>query len=178
MTTSPQAPTPVESGTPGRSTPSHPWLVVTIREVVVKLTDKAFILSTALMVVLIVAGTGIAAFMAGRTTTFDLGAVDAESAAVAQAAEQTVASGDELQVTTFDSEDALRAAILDEDVDAGLVHDADGYTLIGGDEIDLALQRAVSSAVEDHVLSQNAEAAGTTLEALREGAQVTTTLIG
>lgn len=177
MTT--QAPVPVESDALGPSTPSHPWLVVTIREVVVKLTDKSFILSTALMVALIVAGTGISAFMAGRSTTFDLGTVDAETATVAQAAEQSVvADGDELQVTTFESEDALRAAVLDEDVDAGLVHGTEGYTLIGEDEIDPPLQRAVSSAVEDHVLSQNAEAAGTTLETLRDGATLTTTLIG
>src|SRR5690625_2721178 len=177
MTT--QAPAPVESDALGPSTPSHPWLVVTIREVVVKLTDKSFILSTALMVALIVAGTGLSAFLAGRSTTFDLGAVDAETAAVAQAAEQTVASGgDELQVTTFETEDDLRAAVLDEDVDAGLVHGTEGYTLVGGDEIDSALQRAVSAAVEEHVLSQNAEAAGTTLETLRDGATMTTTLIG
>jgi len=177
MTT--QAPTPVEPSAPGPRTPSHPWLVVTIREVVVKLTDKSFILSTALMVALIVAGTGLSAFLAGRSTTFDLGAVDAETAAVAQAAEQTVASGgDELQVTTFETEDDLRAAVLDEDVDAGLVHGTEGYTLVGGDEIDSALQRAVSAAVEEHVLSQNAEAAGTTLETLRDGATMTTTLIG
>src|SRR5699024_4894179 len=116
------------------TTPAHPWRVVTIREVVVKLTDKSFILSTALMVVLIVAGVGISAFMAGRSTTFDVATVDEETSAVAQAAEEQIsAGGDELQVTSYDSAEALRAAVLDGPADAGLLEGADGFTLIGDD---------------------------------------------
>lgn len=176
--------TPTQSddraGTPTRPrTPSHPWLVVTIREVVVKLTDKSFILSTALMVVLIVAGVGISGYMAARTTTFEVGTLDEATTSVAQGAQAEIAAGgDDLQVTGYDSEDALRAAVLDGEVSLGLLETSDGYTLIGDDVIDPMLERALSSAVEEHVLSQNADAAGTSLAELREGATVTTDLIG
>ena len=179
MSTTTQSSDRAQTAAAPARTPAHPWLVVAIREVVVKLTDRSFVLSTALMVVLIVAGVAFSAFLGGRSTTFDVGAVDTSTAAVAQGAQQQVAAGgDELQVSTFDSHEALQAAVLDEEVDAGLVQDQDGFTLIGDDEIDPTLQRAVSSAVEEHVLSQNAEAAGTTLAELRDGATVTTTLVG
>lgn len=178
MTTT-HAPAPPETEPRASTTPAHPWLVVTIREVVVKLTDRSFILSTVLTVLLIVAGTGISAFMAGRSTTFDIGTVDAEAAAIAQSAEHAVSGdGDDLQVTSFATEDALRAAVLDEKVDAGLLAGPDGYTLLGADQIDPTLERAVSSAVEQHVMGANAQAAGTTLAELRQGATVSTTLIG
>lgn len=178
MTTT-HAPAPPETEPRASTTPAHPWLVVTIREVVVKLTDRSFILSTVLTVLLIVAGTAISAFMAGRSTTFDIGTVDAEAAAIAQSAEHAVSGdGDDLQVTSFATEDALRAAVLDEKVDAGLLAGPDGYTLLGADQIDPTLQRAVSSAVEQQVMGANAQAAGTTLAELRQGATVSTTLIG
>ena len=160
-------------------TPAHPWLVVTIREVVVKLTDKSFILSTALMVVLIVASVGISAFMAGRTATFEVGTVDQATATVAEAAQEEITgAGDQLAVTGYESEDALRAAVLDGEADAGLIAVPEGYTLIGDDQIDPGLQQALTSAVEEHVLGENAEAAGTSLAELRQGATVTTALIG
>ena len=161
------------------NTPSHPWLVVTVREVVVKLTDKSFILSTALMVALIVAGVGISGYMAARTTTFEVGTLDEATTSLAQGAQAEIAAGgDDLQVTGYDSEDALRTAVLEGEASVGLVETPDGYTLIGEDEIDPMLERALSTAVEEHVLSQNAEAAGTSLAELREGATVTTDLIG
>lgn len=161
------------------NTPSHPWLVVTVREVVVKLTDKSFILSTALMVALIVAGVGISGYMAARTTTLEVGTLDEATTSLAQGAQAEVAAGgDDLQVTGYDSEDALRTAVLEGEASVGLVETPDGYTLIGEDEIDPMLERALSTAVEEHVLSQNAEAAGTSLAELRAGAAVTTELIG
>ncbi|WP_147917505.1 ABC transporter permease [Ruania zhangjianzhongii] len=175
-------PTPVDDRTGAQSvpsTPTHPWLVVTVREVVVKITDKSFVLSTALMVVLIVAGVGISAFMAARTTTFEVGTLDQATTSIASGAEEEIAGGgDDLQVTGYDSEDALRAAVLEGEVNVGLLASPDGYTLIGADEIDATLQRSLSTAVEEHVLSQNAEAAGTSLAELREGATVSTELLG
>lgn len=177
-----QTPTYAEEHTAVRSstsTPAHPWLVVTVREVVVKLTDKAFILSTTLMVVMIVAAVAVSGFMATRTTTFEVGTLDAATTSIAQSAEPEVAAaGDELQVTGYDSEDALRAAVLDGEVSVALVQTSGGYTLIGDDQIDSTLEGALSTAVEEQVLNQNAEAAGTSLDALRAGATVSTDLIG
>lgn len=177
-------PTPTTTGAPtsdapAPTTPAHPWLVVTIREVVVKLTDKAFILSTALMVVLISAAVAISGFMGARTTTFEVATLDEATTAVAQNAQEEIATGgDELQVSSYDSEDTLRAAVLDGDADAALVQSSNGYTLLGADSIDSGLERALNTAVEEHVLSENAEAAGTSLAELRDGAMVTTDLIG
>src|SRR5699024_6218648 len=87
-------------------------------------------------------------------------------------------AGDDLQVETFDSTEALRAAVLSEEVDAGLVRGDSGYTLLGKSGVDQQLQQALSSAVSDQVLAQNAADAGTTLEELRAGSTMTTTLLG
>ena len=116
------------------TTPSHPWLVVTVREVVVKLTDKSFILSTALMVALIVAGVGISGYMAARTTTFEVGTLDEATTTLAQGAQAEIAAaGDDLQVTGYDSEDALRTAVLEGEASVGLLETPDGFSLMGAD---------------------------------------------
>src|SRR5699024_8437051 len=146
--------------------------------VLVKLTDKTFVFSTAFMVVMLILGVGVSAFMAGRSTTYDVG-VTQDTADVVQAAQPQIAdAGDELQVQTFDTAQQLRTAVLAGDVDAGMVHGDSGFTLLGKSTVDQQLQRVLASTVSDHVVAQNAADAGTTLEDLRAGSTLTTTLLG
>ena len=169
---------PTAAPTTSLQPPERPWQIVTIREVLVKLTDKTFVFSTAFMVVMLILGVGVSAFMAGRSTTYDVG-VTQDTADVVQAAQPQIAdAGDELQVQTFDTAQELRSAVLAGDVDAGMVHGDSGYTLLGKSTVDQQLQRVLASTVSDHVVAQNAADAGTTLEDLRAGSTLTTTLLG
>src|SRR5699024_11262797 len=118
------------------------------------------------------------ACMAGLSTIYDV-VVSNDTAYVVQAAQPQIAdAGDELQVQTFDTAQQLRTAVLAGDVDAGMVHGDSGYTLLGKSTVDQQMQRVLASTVSDHVVAQNAADAGTTLEDLRAGSTLTTTLLG
>lgn len=170
-----QAPAPA---TAAGKPPERPWLVVTVREVLVKLTDKTFVISTAFMVVMMILGVGFSAFMAGRSTTYDVGTLDATAAVAQDAREAISAGGNELSIHQYGSREELRAGILQEDIDAGLLRDDHGYTLLGKSGVDRQLQQALQASVADHVMARNAAEAGTSLADLRAGSSLTTTLIG
>ncbi|WP_163544832.1 ABC transporter permease [Occultella kanbiaonis] len=175
---SPQAPTPSLDEQSPPSPVRNPWLIVTIREIMVKLADKSFVISTIVTLAMIAASVVIGAVVGNRTSDFTVGTSQAEAAVVAQAGTETITSaGDTLEVTEFDSEDALRTAVLEGDVDAGLLAGGDGWVLLGGSEVDSALSAALSDAVSQSVLAANAEAAGTTLGELMAGSEVTTELL-
>lgn len=175
MTTTQHSPTPAGSA---RRPPERPWMVVTMREVIVKLTDKTFVFSTAFMVVMMVLGVGFSALMSGRSTTYDVGALDGTAAMVRAAEPEIAEAGDELEVKEFSSEDTLRSALLDEEIDAGVVAGDDGYNLLAKSNVDDHLQQALSSAVSEDVLAENAADSGTSLAELRAGSTLTTSLIG
>ncbi|WP_154794055.1 ABC transporter permease [Occultella kanbiaonis] len=172
---SPQTPTPSLDGQSPPSPVRNPWLIVTIREIMVKLADKSFVISTIVTLAMIAASVVIGAVVGNRTSDFTVGTTQTDAAVVAQAGTEAITSaGDTLEVTEFDSEDALRAAVLEGDVDAGLLAGADGWVLLGGSEVDSALSTALTDAVSQSVLAANAEAAGTTLGELMAGSEVTT----
>ncbi|MFH5824158.1 hypothetical protein [Georgenia sp. AZ-5] len=155
----------------------NPWLVVSVREIMVKLTDKSFMLSTALTLVMILAGVGLSAYMGNRSTDHTVAVVGAEGTAVVAAAESVVEEGDDtLEATEFPNADAARDAVRAEEVDAALLPGDDGWTLVGLDEVSTTLSRALTDGVSAVVLERNA-AAGTTVAELTAGAEVTTEVI-
>ncbi|CAM3374125.1 ABC transporter permease [Occultella aeris] len=175
---SPQTPTPSLDEQSPPAPVRNPWLIVTIREIMVKLADKSFVISTIVTLAMIAASVVIGAVVGNRTSDYTVGTSQAEAAVVAQAGTESItSSGDTLEITQFDSEDALRTAVLEGDVDAGLVAGGDGWVLLGGSEVDSALSAALTDAVSQSVLAANAEAAGTTLGDLMAGSEVTTELL-
>src|SRR5699024_12495062 len=52
----------------GTGHPQRPWAIVTAREIVVKLTDRGFLVSTIAVSVLIIAAIAISGFVSARTS--------------------------------------------------------------------------------------------------------------
>ena len=174
---------PLQDGT---STPTDvpavksPWRVVTVREIMVKLSDRNFLLSTAFTLVIIAAGIALSAFFGSRTADYTVVVASDEARAVAASASETIAaddSGDTVTITEVADEQAARQQVLDEDADVALVRTEQGWTLVGRDSLDSTLTGALSASATSAVLESNAQAAGTTLATLTDGSEVTTELL-
>lgn len=158
----------------------NPWLVVTVREITVKLTDRNFLLSTGLTLVLIIASVAVSSFLGNRTSDFTVAVTSGEAREVVEAGAATIEeadSGDTLTAEDAADEAAARQAVRDGDVDAALVAGDDGWTLVGLDGVDDTLSGTLSESVSAAVLADNAAAAGTTVEDLTAGSVVTTELL-
>lgn len=166
--------------TPELAPVKNPWLVVTVREVMVKLTDRNFLLSTAVTLALIAGFIGLSAFLGSRTTDHTVVVTSSEGREVAAGASASITaddSGDTLTITEVADEQAARQQVLDGDVDVALVLTDEGWTLVGRDSIGETLRGALSASVTSSVLETNARAAGTTVDALTAGSEVTTELL-
>lgn len=182
MSTATITPTPQrdDASTPDLPAVKNPWLVVTIREVMVKLTDRNFLLSTAVTLALIAGGIGLSAFLGSRTTEHTVVVASSEAREIAAGATESITgddSGDTLTITEVADEQAARQQVLDGDADVALVLTDGTWTLVGRDSISDTLRGALSTSVTSTVLEANASAAGTTVAALTEGSEVTTELL-
>ncbi|GAA5020055.1 hypothetical protein GCM10023258_08350 [Terrabacter aeriphilus] len=178
MTTT-QHPTPPPAqavGTDDRHA-GRPWLVVAVREIVVRVTNRTFLFSTLFTLVFIAGFAAFSAWQAGKTSTYTVAVSTSEgSRLVDQAAAAARADSDKVVITpsTVAGEDAARAAVEAGDVDAWLHQTASGWALTSGDDVSLSLQTPLEGAVRDAALDRNAATAGTTVEALERGATLTT----
>ncbi|HET8601983.1 MAG TPA: ABC transporter permease [Segeticoccus sp.] len=164
-----------QAGSTRREGRESPWVVVLSREVMVKLTDKTFILSTAFTLVLLVGVLGVQAFLAGRSHDVTLGVAGQQATSVAHQVDRLTAQRDEamtVEVRRSGSVAAVEQAVRDGDVDAGLVHDGSGWRLIGKSGKDDKLAGAVNDVVQQDVLQRAADRAGTTVAALKAGSDV------
>ncbi|MEP7766139.1 ABC transporter permease [Sanguibacter sp. 25GB23B1] len=181
QTTGPAAPVgPVTAPEDDMPAVKNPWLVVTVREITVKLTDRNFLLSTALTLVLIIASVAVSAFLGSRTSDFTVAVTSGEARSIVETGAATLEaddSGDTITAEDAADEAAARQAVRDGEVDAALVVGDDGWTLVGMDGVDAALSATVSESVSAEVLAENAAAAGTTVEELTAGSVVTTELL-
>lgn len=158
----------------------NPWLVVMVREIMVKLTDRNFLLSTGLTLVLIIGGVAVSGFLGSRTSDYTVAVSSGEARELVAGGAVTIEaddSGDTLTAEDVSDEVAARQAVRDGDVDAALVAGTDGWVVVGLDEVDGTLSSALAQSVSTSVLSANAQAAGTTVEALTAGSEVTTELL-
>lgn len=118
------------------------------REIRERARTRAFITSTVVQMVILVAIVVIAALISDDTESYKLGTVGQGALPVAEAAEaQEEAFNVDLDLTTFDSEEEARAAVESDDVDAVL----SGNTVIVGvdpPETLIALVQQASQRVE------------------------------
>ncbi|MFD1507337.1 ABC transporter permease [Georgenia yuyongxinii] len=177
--------TPLATRDPDVAVPAagvkNPWLVVTVREIMVKLTDRSFLISTVITLVMIVAGVGISAYMGSRTTDHTVAVATDAARDVVERAEPAIStddSGDTLEAVEVADPAAARDAVRAREVDAALLQEEDGWTLVGLDEVSTPLSGALSAAAAAVVLDANAEAAGTTVDVLTAGSAVETELLG
>jgi len=156
-----------------------PWLLVTRREVVSRITDKSFLLGTAFMVVLIAGFIGFSAWQEERTETVTLAATP-DAAAMATAVADAAPGVDEnVEVTVVEVDDraAAESALREDEVDAWLHPTDDGWQLTSESSEQGSLTDVVRTVVQQQVLADNAADVGTTVEDLQAGSTVTTAFL-
>ncbi len=155
------------------------WLLVTRREVKSRITDKTFLIGTVLLVAMIVGFMGFTTWQSEKTNHVKLAATPDSVAMVQAVIDAAPAIDDKVDITLVRVDDAAaaEAALTDEEVDAWL-HPASGaWELTTESSADSDLTAVVDAIVSQQVLSQNAATAGTTLEALTAGTQVSTVFL-
>ncbi len=162
-----------------RSAAERPWLLVARREVLVKLTDKAFVVGTLITLLLVIGFIGFQMWSEDRTDTYTVAATS-EARATAALLEERAADVDgeiRIELLDVDSDAAGVRALEDEEADVLLRPADDGWTLVGADEVDGSLQRAAETIVREAAFASNAEAAGTSIDQLQRGSALDTELI-
>ncbi len=158
------------------------WALVARREVMVKVTDKSFLIGTAVTLVLIIGALAMEVILSGHASTTRIAASSpAAVSMVHQVADQATAIDElvEVELARSDSDAAAKSAVQDEDVDAWLRQTSDGWELTTKESADPSVVTVVQQVVRATTIGRNADAAGTTLTALEQGAQVATTqLVG
>ncbi len=151
------------------------WLIVAGREIVVRLTDKNFIVSTLVTVALLAGSFGLQAALAGGASSASV-VVSGPGARAAISVADRLADQRQVPVdlTVSESADAaaVDAAVRDESADLGLVHDGTAWRLVSRQAPDAGFAALVREAVQQQALTANAAAAGTTVTALTAGSQV------
>lgn len=139
---------------------THPWLIVTLREVETKLRDKAFIISTLITLLLIIGSIAVTGFLATRTTQFSVAATDQASFSVLNQAASDAEEQLKISVEQLSADDA--SAQLDAgQLDATLSQNsANKFTLTGSDEVPAKLQGALRDATEKVLTAQLLTSAG------------------
>src|SRR3954451_5116502 len=160
----------------GQSGTSRAWIIVAVREIVVRVTNRAFLISTLLTLVFIAGFAAFSAWQAARTTTYTVAVSTADGTRlVERAAAEAKSASDNVVITpkTLAGEKAARAAVDSGEIDAWLHQTASGWTITSGDEVGLSLLAPVETAVRDAALERNAGGAGTTVQDLERGATLT-----
>ncbi|RYU09513.1 ABC transporter permease [Nocardioides iriomotensis] len=161
-----------------RSTPV--WRIVAEREFTTKIRDKTFIGATIFTLLFLVGFFVIGSFVEGRSDDFDVAVVGSADTALVEQAE-TVLQADSpdgsITVEEVDDADAAEALVRAGDVDAAVVSGEDGYELVGDDDVDTGLRVALTTAVAQDVLEENAAAQDVDLEALNEGTTLAVRLL-
>ncbi|MFI8975986.1 ABC transporter permease [Nocardia asteroides] len=156
------------------------WRIVAAREIVVKLRDRNFLISTAITIVAIVASLAISGFVSSRPDQVEIAITGPDTAAVVQMAGGLAQAADS-DVTFVARPVADRAAVeqqvRDDAVEAGLVPVAGGWQLIGKTAENDNASTYVTAAAAQLAVQRNAAAAGVSLEELGRGGGVTYDLL-
>lgn len=162
--------------TPRQDVPA--WLLVTRREVLSRLTDRTFLIGTAVTVLLIAGFMGFQAWQAERTSTYTVVAT-ADAVPMAEAVAEGAPDLDDtvaVDVEEVRDEAAARSALVD-GADAWLHPDEDGWVLTSESSEEGDLTAVVETVVREQVLADNATAAGTSLSTLQDGTAVSTAFL-
>lgn len=158
-----------------RATGQSLWLVVAGREMLVKLTDKNFIISTAVTLAFLAGSLGLQALIGGGSNKITIAVAGPQSRQVIEQVGRNAEQRDQpMQLTITDSPDAaaVTAAVRGKSAEVGLVHDGDAWRLVGLSTPATGLTASVREAVQQQVLGANAAAAGTTVDVLTRGSTV------
>jgi ABC-2 type transport system permease protein len=156
------------------------WQIVARREIAVRITDKATIIGTAVMLAVIVGALGFSAWNASKEKAYDLAYSSTAAQAMVDGISESAPDIDEdvrIEPVAVDDADAARTALEEEEIDAYLrptsASDPDaGWTLVTLKDADSDLRDVVTQSVEAIVLTENAAAADTTAADLTKGSEV------
>lgn len=166
---------------PASGQPSAPWLIVTLREVTVKVRDKSFIITTLVTVALIVGSVVFAGIMGEKTTTATIAfAENGRTAALVASAKELAISNDQkiaLTAQPVASGDAALESLRAKDADLVLAPTPEGYSLTGLTEVPADIQSLLADAAEAQALDFNAGRLGVTLNELTAGSAMTQVLL-
>ena len=165
--------TPSDQASPERRSPV--WAVVAGREVRVKLTDRNFIISTLVTLVLLAGSLVLQVVLGSRGNDLSVAVSGPGARDVIQQVDQRADERkDAVSMTIADFPDgaSVAQAIREEKADAGLVHEAGGWRLVGKTGTDSTLAASIREVVQRTTLAQNAAAAGSTVQALTQGGEV------
>jgi ABC-2 type transport system permease protein len=177
----PERDIPAAPETPGTSTSA--WKLVAGREIRLRLRSKAFWISTATLLLVVVAGAVLLRVLPKSAPSYTVAIGDDRSANIvagAGPAATQLAGGDsaaaaKVTAQRVASPSAAQALAKDGSVDAALIAPAEAngpWRLIAKSQPDQALAAIVSASVRSQVVTANAAAAGVDLAALQAGTTV------
>ncbi len=147
------------------------WLV-TARELQVKIRDRNFLISTAVLMVLLVLSLAAQVFFAGRSDTVDVAVVSPagqQTVSRAGAAAETAGTTVKFQAKQYASVAQAEQAVRNGDVDAAVLPSGDTLRLVGLSDQDTDVATWIGATIQQQAIDQRARAAGTTLAALSAG---------
>ncbi|MGB5953693.1 MAG: ABC transporter permease, partial [Ornithinimicrobium sp.] len=156
---------------------SRPWALVAAREVRVKLTDRNFLISTGVTLVLILGLLGFQAFMASRDSApeYTVAVISGDGEALIGEAEQVLQAGEAgatLEPLSVDDAEAGRSAIEGDRADALLTRESGMWTVTADGDPPGDLREALAETVRSSALSANAQEAGTSVPELLAGSEL------
>ena len=170
MTTAPAPELSQGSSPSGGTTRREPaWRLVALREIVVSLTDRNFLISTAITLVVLIGTFGIQGYLAGRSHSYTVGVTTPAARAVLESAaaiEKAAGGNTVLTVTDVTTRSAGEAAVRSDTLDALFVEQGSTWQLVGHTTPEESLRTVVDTALQTRVLSSAATALGTNSDAL------------
>ncbi|CAM5379175.1 ABC transporter permease [Streptomyces purpurascens] len=167
--------TPAASGTPSPAAPRGSWRIVAAREISVKLTNRGFLVSTLVTLALIVGAIGLQLYLADSMGKITVAVADQQAGRIAGQAEQLAVRADqdvEITVRQKSSAGQVRETVRSGEAEAGLLFEGGRWVLLGDTGQNDIAATWIGAAVQTNALDRNAQAAGTSLADLSEGAQV------
>ncbi|WP_377638999.1 ABC transporter permease [Oryzobacter terrae] len=151
------------------------WLLIARREIVVKLTDKSFVIGTLVTLLFIAGFMGWSAWDESRTSTFTVATTTADRAMADRVADDAPELEEDVAVTvTVAADDAAARALVSEgEADAWLHRGGGGWVLTTDDGPESDLMDVTSQVVRTASLDEAAAAVGTTTDRLLAGSEVT-----
>lgn len=171
---------PLPSAMDSRPVRDQAWCIVAVREMSVKIRDRGFLMSTLVMLALLLGTLGAQVAIGASQAKVTVAAVGTESGTVIkQAVALAGQAGESVKITwkPMASDAAVKAAVLSEEVNAGLEATPDGWMLIGKTDRKPVAAIWIGAAVQQSALVRNAAAAGTTPADLARGGSLKYTLL-
>ncbi|MFB6482019.1 ABC transporter permease [Streptomyces virginiae] len=167
--------TPPAPASPSRAATPAAWRIVAAREISVKITNRGFLLSTLVTLALIIGAIGLQLYLADSMGKITVAVAGQDAGRIADQAEQlAVRSDQDVEITVRDesSADEVREAVRSGDAEAGLLLEDGRWVLLGDTGQNDIAATWIGAAVQAQALDRNAQAAGTSLGALSQGADV------